>query len=103
MRILPASSPPAVNPASYLTTDIYLAAFLDHKGIDLLGLRRLGPKKVEFRFATDRETHNLIRLFGSDQFVSVIPRELFGSLRRLKNSSINRYDDPFIYPLPRIE
>ncbi|MFO0824979.1 MAG: DUF5659 domain-containing protein [Gemmataceae bacterium] len=92
-----------MNSASYTTTDVYLAAFLDHKGIDLLDLRRLGPKKVEFRFATNRETHNLIRLYGSDHLVSVIPRELFGSLRRLKNSSINRYDDPFIDPLPRLE
>jgi hypothetical protein len=89
--------------ASHLTTDIYLAAFLDHKGFDLLDLRRLDQKKVEFRFAADRVTHDLIRLYGSDQLVSVIPRELFGSLRRLKNSSINRYEDPFIYPLPHVE
>jgi hypothetical protein len=77
--------------AQYVTTDIYLAAFIVHRGATLTGLKRLGPKKVEFRFAADPALHALLRLYWSGVVTSVIPWELFMCLRRLKNYSINRY------------
>lgn len=75
----------------YVTTDIYLSSFLLHRGATLTGLRRLGEKRVEFRFATGPGLHTLLRLYWSGEHTPVVPWELFMSLRRLKNASINRY------------
>lgn len=77
---------------AYTTTDLYLAAFLLHRGADQLGLRRLGPKKVEVRFAADRDLHDSLRLYWAGRLCPVVPAELFRCLRTLKNSSINRYE-----------
>lgn len=79
-------------PPEYVTTDIYLSAFLCHKSANFLGLKRLGPKKVEFRFAANAEVHSLLRLYWSGHLTPVIPWELFMCLRRLKNLSINKYE-----------
>jgi hypothetical protein len=79
----------------YLTTDFFLASFLVHKGATLRGLRRLGPKKVEFRFQTGEHLHGLLRLYWSGNIVPVIPWEMFLCYHRLKCLSIDRYD-----PLP---
>ena len=79
-------------PPEYVTTDVYLSAFLCHKGAVLCEFRRLGPKKVEFRFATGPELHSLLRLYWGGRLTPVIPSELFLILRRLRNLSINKYD-----------
>lgn len=80
--------------AEYVTTDFYLSAFLCHRGATLLGLRRLGPKKVEFRFATGEQLHVLLRLYWGGGLTLVIPWELFTCYHRLKCLSIDRYDEP---------
>jgi hypothetical protein len=76
------------------TTDFYLASFLCHKGASLLGLKRLGPKRVEFRFAANAELHDLLRLYWSGNLTPVVPWELFLCHRRLKCLSIDRYEEP---------
>jgi hypothetical protein len=78
--------------AVYVTTDFYLAAFLYYKGATFLGLRRLGTKKVEFRFETGEQLHQFLRLYWSGCLTLVIPWELFLAYRRLKNESINKYE-----------
>ena len=82
----------------YVTTDIYLASFLRHRGAALTGLRRLGPKKVELRFAADADLHALLRLYWSGVLTPVVPWELFMTLRQLRNDSINKYDPPDTLP-----
>ncbi len=77
----------------YMTTDFYLAAFLVHRGASLLGLRRLGPKKVEFRFATGEKLHGLLRLYWSGDLTPVVPWELAMCHHRLKCLSIDRYEE----------
>ena len=79
-------------PPEHLTTDIYLSAFLCHKGATLQGLTRLGQKRVEFRFLANAELHALIRLYWSGHLTPVVPWELLQCLRRLKNASINKYE-----------
>jgi hypothetical protein len=79
-------------PPEYVTTDIYLSAFLCFKGATLQGLKRLGQKRVEFRFLANAELHSLIRLYWSGHLTPVVPWELFMCLRRLKNLSINKYE-----------
>jgi hypothetical protein len=76
----------------YLTTDIYLAAFLCHRSATLMNLRRLGPKKVEFYFTANADLHALLRLYWSGHLTPVVPWEMFLCLRRLKNLSINKYE-----------
>jgi hypothetical protein len=76
----------------YLTTDFYLAALLCHRGGTLLSLRRLGPKKVEFRFRTGDQLHELLRLYWSGNLTQVIPWDLFMRYHRLKCLSTDRYD-----------
>lgn len=85
------SSPPMTD-AVYVTTDAYMAAFLCHKGATFQGLRRLGRKKVEFRFEATEQLHHLLRLYWSGQVTPVIPWELFMAYRHLKNTSINKYE-----------
>src|SRR4051812_40516829 len=81
-------------PAEYITTDFYLSSFLCHKGATLVGLRRLGTKKVEFRFETGEQLHQLLRLYWSGNLTPVIPWELFMCLKKLKCLSIDRYEEP---------
>lgn len=60
------SSLPALMPkVEYVTTDIYLASFISHRGATLTGLRRLDPKKIEFKFVAGPELHDLLRLYWS--------------------------------------
>ncbi len=75
-------------PAEYVTTDIYLAAFLCSRGIALRGMRRAGPKRVEFRFVASADVHALLRLYWTGHLTPIVPWELFLYLRRLKNLSI---------------
>ena len=81
-----------MTPPEYVTNDFFLAAFLVHKGATILGLRRLGPKRVEFRFETGEKLHELLRLYWSGRIASVIPWEMFLCYHRLKCLSIDRYD-----------
>jgi len=76
--------------AEYKTTDRYLASFLAFRGSALTGHRRVGPKKVEFRFRADPELHELLRLYWSGRLTPLIPAELFSSFHRLKCLSIER-------------
>ncbi len=85
-------SRPRMTATEYVTTDIYCASFLRHRGALLTGLRRLGPKKVEFRFLAGPELHDLLRLYWSGVLTPVIPWELFMTMRQLKNTSINKYE-----------
>ena len=81
-----------MHPPEHVTTDLYAAAFLAHRGATFLGLKRLGRKKVEFRFAADEHLHHLLRLYWGGALTPVVPWELFMTLRRLKNQSINKYE-----------
>jgi len=71
----------------YVTNDPYLASFILSEGAVLAGLKRLGPKKVEFRFLADRQLHDLLRLYWSGVQTLVVPARLFGVLRWLKKRS----------------
>lgn len=68
----------------YRTTDIYLACFLLHCEVVLVGCRRLSPKKSEFHFAADARLHQLLRLYWSGERTSLVPSRLLTSLRYLK-------------------
>lgn len=74
----------------YRTTDIYLSSFLCHRSARLTGLQRLGPKKVEFRFAASPALHDLLRLYWRGQLTPVVPWELFMCHHKLKCLSITR-------------
>jgi hypothetical protein len=69
------------------TTDPYLAAFLLCEGGKLCTLRRVTAKKVEFRFATNRQLHVLLRTYWSERRIPVIPARLFDAYRTLKSRS----------------
>jgi hypothetical protein len=84
-----ASSNPMIS-AQYITTDRYLASFLHFRGAALEGLRRLGPKKIEFRFRADPRLHELLRLYWSGQLTPIVPSLLFQSLQKLKSLSLER-------------
>jgi hypothetical protein len=71
----------------YRTTDTYLAAFLVSQGIDLAGFRRIGPKKVEFRFPAGRRLHGLLRVYWSGEPVLFTLARLFAAHRQLKSKS----------------
>lgn len=77
-------------PPEYLTTDIYLTSFLVHRGTAMHGLRRLGPKRVEFSLAADAQLHRLLRLYWRGAMTPVVPWELFATYHRLKCQSITR-------------
>lgn len=74
----------------YTTTDIYLASFLCYRGGNFQGCRRIRPKKVEFRFVTGRELHDLLRLYWSCRLTPIEPALLLASLHRLRCLSITR-------------
>ncbi len=76
--------------AEHATTDIYLTSFLVHRGSVLHGLRRLGPKRVEFRLAADARLHRLLRLYWGGAVTPVVPWELFATYHRLKCQCITR-------------
>ena len=82
--------PKRMPPPEYVTTDIYLTSFLVHRGSVLHGLRRLGPKRVEFRLAANPQLHHLLRLYWSGVMTPVVPWELFATYHRLKCQSITR-------------
>lgn len=84
-------TPPA---AEYTTTDIYLASFLAHRGAAFTGLRRLGPKKVEYRFETGPHVHDLLRLYWGGRLTPVLPFDLFLWHFKLKCLSITRPERP---------
>jgi hypothetical protein len=75
---------------SYTTNDAHLSSFLLSEGCPLICAKRLGPKRVEFRFAADRTLHELVRLYWSGQVIQVSPLRLFGALRQLKSRPRNR-------------
>jgi hypothetical protein len=79
-----------MTPPQYTTTDPYLASFLSFRGAALTSLRRLGPKKVAFRFEANQELHALLRLYWSGELTPTVPAELFATLHRLKCLSITR-------------
>jgi hypothetical protein len=71
--------------AHHKTTNPYLASFLLSEGAVLAGVTRLGPKKVEFRFAADLTLHVLLRVYWSNQLILVVPARLFDAFRVLKS------------------
>lgn len=77
-------------PAQYTTTDIYLASFLRYRAADYLGLERLGPKRVSFRFVATPQLHDLLRLYWSCQLTPLAPAELFAVFHQLKCAAITR-------------
>lgn len=72
----------------YTTNDPYLASFVVSEGGVLSGCRRLGPKKVEFRFVPSRQLHQILRVYWSGQPVHVTPYRLFAALRLLKSRTL---------------
>lgn len=75
-------------PAGYTTNDPYLASFLLSEGSRLIGYRRLGRRRVEFRFAADRTLHELVRLYHSRRLLQISPARLFESLKELKRRPV---------------
>ena len=73
--------------ALHTTTDPYLASFLTSQKVVLAGCKRIGPKKVEFRFVADRRLHALLRLYWSAQPIALVPSRLMDALRTLKSRS----------------
>lgn len=69
----------------YTTRDFYLASFVLSEGAVLVGVKRLGPKKVEFRFLAGPELHTLLRLYWRNEPVLLTPSQLFNSHRELKS------------------
>lgn len=76
----------------HITTDWYLASFILSQGIPLLRWRRIGPKKVEFRFPAGQQLHDALRLYWAGVPMFVVPAELFAAHRRLKTR------DPLAHP-----
>lgn len=74
----------------YTTNDPYLSSYVLSEGGVLAGCRRLGPKKVEFRFVADRHLHKLLHLYWSGQPTIAVPGRLFATLRQLKSRSLTR-------------
>ena len=74
----------------YTTTDPHIAGYLDASGAALDHCRRLGPKKVAYRFVADARLHSLLRLYWSGQTVPMVPGQFAESLRKLKRMSIFR-------------
>ena len=74
----------------HTTTDIYLAAYLWHRGAVFRGLKRTGPKTCVFRFTATAELHDLLRLSWRSSLTPVVPQELFAALHRLRCQSITR-------------
>lgn len=74
----------------YTTTDLYLSAFLCHRAAKLTSLKRIGPKKVEFRFEANAALHDLLRLYWSGALTAVVPWELFMCHHKLRCLSITR-------------
>lgn len=74
----------------HTTTDIHLAGYLDANGATLHHTRRLGPKKVAYRFVADERVHGLLRLYWGGQPVPMVPGQFAASLRKLKRLSIFR-------------
>ncbi len=64
---------PPVSSPQYVTTDWYLASFVLCQGIPLTGWRRIGPKKVEFRFPAGQRLHDALRLYWAGVPTIVVP------------------------------
>ena len=79
-----------MNTSHYTTNDPYLSSFVLSEGAILAGCRRLGPKKVEFRFAADEQLHDLLRLYWSGVATPLVPGRLFAALRQLKSRSFTQ-------------
>ena len=77
-----------MDPPHYTTTDRYLSSFILYHRAALISCTRLGPKKVEYRFRSDRRLHELLRLYWSGLPTPVVPRRLFAALQRLKSLSL---------------
>lgn len=75
------------HPPYYHTNDPYLASFVLNQGAVLVRYRRLGPKKVEFRFLADQKLHWLLFLYWHKVRTLVVPASLFDTLRKLKKRS----------------
>lgn len=86
---------PLIGP-QHTTTDWYLASFVLSQGIPLLGWRRLGPKKVEFRFLAGQRLHDALRLYWACVPTIVVPADLFAAHRRLKTR------DPLAHPPTKV-
>ena len=81
---------PRMSAPHYKTNDPYLASYVLSEGALLTGCRRLGPKKVEFRFAADERLHDLLRLYWSGVATPLAPVRLFAALRQLKSRSFTQ-------------
>ncbi len=79
---------PRMTAPHYTTHDPYLASFAVSQGIPLAGCKRLGPKKVEFRFEAGPRLHGLLRLYWSGVPVFIAPAQLLAALRHLKSRSL---------------
>ncbi len=76
-----------MHPPHHTISDPYLASFVLCQGAVLASCRRLGPKKVEYRFVADRHLHALLRLYWRGVPTIVVPARLFAALRQLKSRS----------------
>jgi hypothetical protein len=74
----------------HVTTDPYLASFLVSQKAELAGCRRVGPKKVAYRFVATERLHRLLRLYWSGEPVWLVPSRLMGHLQTLKSRSVTR-------------
>ncbi len=76
-----------MNLSHHETSDIYLAAYLLSQGATFVICRRVGLRRNIFSFVADESFHELLRLYWRQQPMSLVPAQLFDSLRRLKSIS----------------
>lgn len=91
-------SPTTFMPTPYHeTSDIYLAAFLLSQGAKFVRCRRVGLRRNEFTFVADAKLHHLLRRYWLHEPMTLVPAQMFMSLRRLKSLARFRMQpgDPF--------
>jgi hypothetical protein len=86
---MPSSSTetPPVSEKLFQSADIFLCAFLLTQGIELNHVERLpGTQKCTFFFKknSEAEISELVRMYWSNEPISIVPSRLLHSLRHLK-------------------
>ncbi len=66
-------------------TDIYAAAFLVSQGVQLDGSERQSDGKVHFLLRSSEGLDEMLQSYWSNSPVSVVPAQLFSSLKFLKS------------------
>lgn len=67
------------------SSDIYLSAYLLSQGATLEGVRRGADNKVTFLLQRESAFSDLLTAYWSNEPVSVVPAQLYASLKFLKS------------------